>query len=307
MKSINTFILGLLLSLISSSSIIAQQGESQLAVVDGKKLSYRTFNLEKRKAGEPVLVFETGLGGGTFDPLLGFFPGTVSGIQYERNGIGQSEQDSRVVSDTQVVERLHALLQTLAVKPPYLLVGHSIGGAYIRLFAAKYPDEVCGLVFSDPTDFMLSADENKEAMIRSKSATGYREVSAISIKSMSENQNFRPGARYDAARALKAGYFIGYGELPPLKSSIAATVIISYNKNIEAPDEELNQKLHLGINFKSWWKEYDDLRIQHYSELIKDNDRSMIVLLPKYSHRIYFQNPELVAKLILDNYRSHIK
>ncbi|MDR6514619.1 alpha/beta fold hydrolase [Chryseobacterium camelliae] len=123
MKSINTFILGLLLSLISSSSIIAQQGESQLAVVDGKKLSYRTFNLEKRKAGEPVLVFETGLGGGTFDPLLGFFPGTVSGIQYERNGIGQSEQDSRVVSDTQVVERLHALLQTLAVKPPYLLVG----------------------------------------------------------------------------------------------------------------------------------------------------------------------------------------
>ncbi|MCJ8155719.1 hypothetical protein MKJ01_18345 [Chryseobacterium sp. SSA4.19] len=124
---------------------------------------------------------------------------------------------------------------------------------------------------------------------------------------MSENQSFKPGTRYDATRALKASYFVDYRDLPPLKSSITATVIISYNKNIEAPDEELNQRLKLGINFKSWWKEYDNLRIQHYSELIKDNENSMIVLLPKYSHGIYFQNPQLVAKLILDNYRSHLK
>jgi pimeloyl-ACP methyl ester carboxylesterase len=229
----------------------------------------------------------------------------VSGIQYERNGIGQSEPDTAVYSDKQVVQRLNRLLKTLNIKPPYLLVGHSIGGAYIRLFAAEYPNEVCGLVFSDPTDFMLTTAENKEAKLKSNSATGYQEVSAISIKSMAENQKFKAGTRYDAMRALKAGYFVGYRDLPPLKNSIAATVIISYNKYIEAPDEELNQTLHLGINFKPWWKEYDNLRIQHYSEMIKDNDNSMIVLLPKYSHGIYFQNPELVAKLILDNYKNY--
>ncbi|MCJ8155718.1 alpha/beta hydrolase [Chryseobacterium sp. SSA4.19] len=172
MKTINKITLVLLIFFIAENSIFAQQ-ESKLAIVDGKKMSYKTFNLEKRKDGEPVLVFETGLGGGTFDPLLGFFPNTVSGIQYERNGIGQSEQDINVSSDAQVVERLHSLLQSLGIKAPYLLVGHSIGGAYIRLFAAKYPDEVCGLVFSDPTDFMLTAAENKEAKLKSKSGTGY--------------------------------------------------------------------------------------------------------------------------------------
>lgn len=307
MKSINNKVFHILFLVVLNSSIYAQQNESKLVVVDGKKMACKTFNIENRKVGEPILVFESGLGGGTFDPILPFLPSNISGIQYQRSGVGQSELDSGVIADSQLVERLHSLLKTINIKPPYLLVGHSVGGPYIRLFAAQFPDEVCGLVFSDPTDFILTSEENKEARIKSKSATGYQELSAIIMKTMSENKNFSQGARNDAIRALKTGYFQEYRHLPRLKNNIAATVIISYNKNIELPDEEMNKKLHLGINFKPWWKEYDNLRIQHYSDLIKDNDNSMIILLPKYSHGIYFQNPELVAKLIIENYNSYKK
>lgn len=307
MKSIKTTALCILFLIAFSRSIYAQQNVNKLAVVDGKKMAYKTFNIENRKDGEPILVFESGLGGGTFDPILPFIPSHISGIQYERSGVGQSELDSEITSDSGIAEHLHSLLQTLNIKPPYLLIGHSIGGAYIRLFAAKFPDEVCGLVFSDPTDFMLTSEENKEARIKSESATGYQELSAIIMKTMSENKDFSQGTRNDAMRALKSGYFQEYHHLPRLKKNIAATVIISYNKNIELPDEEMNKKLGLGINFKSWWKEYDNLRIQHYSDLIKDNDNSMIILLPKYSHGIYYQNPELVAKLIVENYDSYKK
>ena len=307
MKRISKILLSILFLIVFDSSICAQQNENKLVVVDGKKTAYKTFNIENRKDGEPILVFESGLGGGTFDPILPFLPSNISGVQYERSGVGQSEFDSAITSDSQLIERLHGLLKTLHIKPPYLLVGHSIGGPYIRLFAAKFPDEVCGLVFSDPTDFMLTSEENKKAKLKSKSATGYQELSAIIMKRMSENKDFSQGTRYDAARALKTGYFREYRQLPRLKNNIAATIIISYNKNVELPDEEMNKKLHLGINFKPWWKEYDRLRIQHYSDLIKDNDKSMIVLLPKYSHGIYYQNPELVAKLIIENFNSFKK
>ena len=92
-----------------------------------------------------------------------------------------------------------------------------------------------------------------------------------------------------------------------MKKELAATVIISYNKNIELHDEELDRKLNLGINFKARWKEYDQLRIQHYSVLIKDSDNSMLVLLPKYAHCIYYQNPQLFAKLVQDNFNSYKK
>lgn len=289
-------------------SISAQEKSKELVIVDGKKMAYETFNLENRKEGSPILVFESGLGGGIFTPIISLLPNHISGIQYERNGIGQSELDMEITSDSLLAKRLHNLLTTLNIEPPYLLIGHSIGGPYIRMFASKFPDEVCGLVFSDPTDFMLTAEEDEEARIKSESDTGYRETFLLIQKMMSENDGFSQSARNDATRALKAnslGYFHEYQNLPELNNNIATTVIISYNKNIEQPDKELNESLNLGINFKPFWREYDNLRIQHYSDLIKDNDSSMLILLPKYSHGIYYQNPELVTKLIIENYDSY--
>ena len=310
MRSELKIILSILFVIALNPSNHAQNNDNELVVVDGKRIAYKSFNIENRKKGEPILVFETGLGGGTFGPILPFLPSNISGIQYARNGVGKSELDTEITSDSQLADRLHNLLTTLNIEPPYLLVGHSIGGPYIRLFASKFPNEVCGLVFSDPTDFMLTVEEDEEARIKSKSATGYRETSLLIQKMMSENDSFGQGARNDATRALKSsvsGYFQEYQHLPELNRNMAATVIISYNKPIEQPDEELNKNLNLGINFKPWWKEYDNLRIQHFTDLIKDNDNSRIILLPKYSHGIYYQNPELVAKLIIENYNSNIK
>jgi pimeloyl-ACP methyl ester carboxylesterase len=47
-----------------------------------------------------------------------------------------------------VVARLHALLAA-GVPGPYVLVGHSLGRLFVRLYAATYPDEVAGLVLVD--------------------------------------------------------------------------------------------------------------------------------------------------------------
>lgn len=48
-----------------------------------------------------------------------------------------------------VVADLHALLAAAQVPGPYVLVGHSLGGLFVRLYAATYPDEVVGLVLVD--------------------------------------------------------------------------------------------------------------------------------------------------------------
>ncbi|WP_053374060.1 alpha/beta hydrolase [Paenibacillus sp. FJAT-27812] len=49
------------------------------------------------------------------------------------------------------VDDLRSLLRTLGAAPPYLLIGHSYGGMIMRLFASRFPDEVCGLVLVDAT------------------------------------------------------------------------------------------------------------------------------------------------------------
>ena len=50
-----------------------------------------------------------------------------------------------------VVDELRALLSAQDLKPPYVLVGHSLGGLYMQLYARRYPDEVSALVLVDST------------------------------------------------------------------------------------------------------------------------------------------------------------
>lgn len=53
----------------------------------------------------------------------------------------------RTVGD--IVTDLHRLLAAARVPGPYVLVGHSLGGPIVRLYASAYPDEVAGLVLVD--------------------------------------------------------------------------------------------------------------------------------------------------------------
>ncbi len=68
---------------------------------------------------------------------------------YNRPGYGNSEAAVTPRDGRTIVEELRALLRHKGLKPPYVLVGHSLGGLYMQLFARAYPDEVKGLVLVD--------------------------------------------------------------------------------------------------------------------------------------------------------------
>lgn len=52
-----------------------------------------------------------------------------------------------------IAANLKLLLTEQKIEPPYVLIGHSMGGVYVRAFAGYYPNDVAGLVFVDPADF----------------------------------------------------------------------------------------------------------------------------------------------------------
>jgi pimeloyl-ACP methyl ester carboxylesterase len=292
--------------LFHAQFLFGQNTEKKSVVIDDAKISYKTFRFESRKENEPILVFESGVGGGSFEQIFQYLPQNITGIEYDRNGLGGSEIDTTIKTDMQIVERLHKLLSTLEIKSPYLLVGHSIGGAFIRLFASIYPNDVCGLVLIDPTDYMLRAAENEEVKKSTKSLTGYREIWTINMKAMSTDTSMPKGVRHETKRELAAStpvYFKEYQKLSPLKD-IPVEIVISYNKPLESYEEDMNKKLKLGINIQPWWKEFDELRIKHYSDLIRNNHNSKIILLPGYGHAIHYQDPQLVADVVTDTYNK---
>ncbi len=72
-------------------------------------------------------------------------------VAYDRAGVGWSDRGPEPRDGRQIATELHTALEAAAVGGPYVLVGHSFGGVYVRIFADLYPDEVAGLVLVDPT------------------------------------------------------------------------------------------------------------------------------------------------------------
>lgn len=68
---------------------------------------------------------------------------------YDRLGLGKSDKLTVAHAADQIVDDLHQLLQAAHVSPPYVMVGHSIGGIYVRKYAAIHPRDVKGLVLLD--------------------------------------------------------------------------------------------------------------------------------------------------------------
>jgi pimeloyl-ACP methyl ester carboxylesterase len=69
---------------------------------------------------------------------------------YDRAGIGWSESGPEPRDAEQFSSELHALLEGADIgEGSYVLVGHSYGGLYARMYAARYPDEVAGMVLVD--------------------------------------------------------------------------------------------------------------------------------------------------------------
>lgn len=68
---------------------------------------------------------------------------------YDRAGLGWSEPSPHPRTANTTVEELHTLLVNANVQRPYVLVGHSLGGMHMRVYAHNYPDEVVGLIQVD--------------------------------------------------------------------------------------------------------------------------------------------------------------
>ncbi|HEV7203107.1 MAG TPA: alpha/beta hydrolase [Jatrophihabitans sp.] len=102
-------------------------------------------------SGRPTVLLSSGLGERT--PSWAWITGTVAATTrvcaYDRAGQGWSEAASSPQDGAAVAADLHATLAKAHVDGPYVLAGHSIGGIYDLIFAARYPTEVAGLVLLD--------------------------------------------------------------------------------------------------------------------------------------------------------------
>ncbi len=118
-----------------------------------EKIDNRYVEYALVKHDTKTVVFENGLGG-TIEWWAKVFPEIskdTTAFVYNRPGYGKSDLVSTPRDGTHIVDELRSLLQSKGLNPPYVLVGHSLGGLYMQLFARRYPDEVNALILVDST------------------------------------------------------------------------------------------------------------------------------------------------------------
>jgi pimeloyl-ACP methyl ester carboxylesterase len=102
--------------------------------------------------GTPTIVLEAGLMSTvlSWNDLQRELARSYRVVSYDRAGLGWSDLGPMPRTADRIVDELHALLERAAIPPPYLLVGHSFGGLTMPLFAARFPEEIVGMVLVDP-------------------------------------------------------------------------------------------------------------------------------------------------------------
>jgi pimeloyl-ACP methyl ester carboxylesterase len=170
--------LGLLVCLLATPTFGVGDARAQTAQiqprmldVEGIAMRIASAGIEQRKPAQPVVILEAGASEpGTFplDTWSKVFPeiarlGPV--LAYERRGNGMSGADTERPTLRRVARVLHALLEQTKVGPPYVLLGQSWGGNYIRAFYDQYPGEVAGMIFVDAETEVSPTREEKAAVL----------------------------------------------------------------------------------------------------------------------------------------------
>lgn len=144
-------VFGLLAGALYQQSATARDREAyvssdKLVTVDDVEMHIRCEGV-----GNPTVVFESGAGTSYLNwwEIQEAISQNVRTCVYDRQNIGWSAYTGETPTLNYVAQTLHTLLENAGESAPYVLVGHSLGGVYVREYVAIYPDDVVGMVLID--------------------------------------------------------------------------------------------------------------------------------------------------------------
>lgn len=135
--------------LLASPGAIAASATASVDTIAGRQVELLSI---KNPNANVSIVFENGLRATVdgWDKVIDSLSPDASIFAYNRPGYGNSQASETARDGGTIIEELRQSLKHKGLAPPYILVGHSLGGLYMQLFAKRYPHEVSGLVLVDP-------------------------------------------------------------------------------------------------------------------------------------------------------------
>jgi pimeloyl-ACP methyl ester carboxylesterase len=272
-------------------------------------LGGRKLHLDCAGSGTPAVIVENGSSGFSIEWAL-VQPEVAKFTQictYDRAGHAWSDAGPARGAVEPTIDDLHLLLRTAGVRPPYVLVGASLGGIYTRAYQRRYPEEVVGLVLDDPTsDEGLSYQVNgKDRPIYEMSARDMREAFMPLVRNgwhrdapaKVEEPHDRLPKDLQTAQLWAARKFVADGDI--YQEMVTAE---SWRQEFIALRRERLRQEHplgslplivLGRKQSDW-----ETRRRHLAELKALSSAGKLTIAEDSGHEIHLYRPELVVQAI---------
>ncbi len=282
--------------------------QKRFIIIDSTKVWINSVGIENRKEGQPVIVFESGHGTpmGHWDKILEGVSELAPLITYDRPGIGESEPDNEMPTIKNVSEKLIKILKYLDIEPPYVLVGHSLGGAYVRGFAVYYPEFLAGLVIIDPADFTETQLNRRKPFLdigltnEQVDTLFYRW--ALNDEANKNKPSSKPKSVIEESEVLAQLRETDFKEITDSELPNIPIHILTGGR-YDTPPRFRIQELNDSLLFRAKMKN----RVERWTDVVQSVNKGMLFYSGDAGHFVHYDDPELLIssiKIVLQDYEQ---
>ncbi|MBP1904705.1 pimeloyl-ACP methyl ester carboxylesterase [Paenibacillus turicensis] len=293
---------------------IATKNAESSYPMPGKLVDVGGFSLHINKMGQgsPTIIFESGSGETSLEwydiPKQLSQYATV--VTYDRAGYGWSETATQERSGKNIVQELYTALQKEGLHGPYIMVGHSLGGMYARLFAQEYRDQVAGLVLVDArpeNDERLTASIYKRENIKGQLSSGLIMLLKHSgvmrlFKNVLLEGLIEPDKRDEFINVTAKASFFKAKEEEGTLAYLTEELIAEQNLG-ELPVKIIARGIapnyaSLGIS-KEGGKQLEQIWMEGQQQMLAISSNTEMIIAEASGHYVMWDQPELLIDMIL--------
>jgi pimeloyl-ACP methyl ester carboxylesterase len=271
------------------------------------------MNIKGTKTSLLPVVIETGTGNWSYDwsNIQKELSKHTQVITYDRAGYGWSDPPPNGFSIDTTINDLSKILESSKIDTSVILVGHSVGGIYSRLFTEKYPEKVSGLVLVDSRNeyFSEQAKSFNDKFFETQDQSMNRILSQIGIvRLFGENMvsdsmpNYLSAKKYVNVHWDTSFFKVLNEEIKQIKINeklLEGTRSLGDKPlTIITPSDVELQATELGFSEQEA-DSFEKIWMDSQKKLTNLSTNSEFILVPNSSHSVMYDQPDVIIKAIL--------
>lgn len=241
--------------------------------------------------GRPTVVIDTGVGETyeSWESVTEPISRQTRVCVYDRAGYGRSEPGPMPRNSRRAADELHLLLEKSGEDGPFLLIGHSLGGLNMQVYAYSHPEKVVGLVLLDPSPLSWMTGEGFPELreLFNQASLAQREA-AEAMKASSDPEAIAVAAFMDATASELEEFFKRTADEVAAIESFGKLPLIVIGAT--EPDPGFGED---GPAFRQFWNDESQA-------LARKSASGQFILAEGSSHHIHLDAPQLVIDAVLE-------